>query len=131
MAVRHLLHRLVLRGGGHRPAGTLSALILMRLLIGMAEGMTYRYLANNFAESQKGTALGIFSIGGKMGPALGAPIAAWIIVHYSWQAMFICTGLAGLVWLWPWLRKVRNDFPSQAELAGACSVRRRCRCVIC
>jgi hypothetical protein len=36
----------VLRGGGHRPAGTLSALILMRLLIGMAEGImvpaTYR-----------------------------------------------------------------------------------------
>lgn len=101
--------------------GTLGALIFMRLLIGVAEGIvvpaTYRYLANNFAESQKGTALGIFSIGGKMGPALGAPIGAWIIVNHSWQAMFISTGLVGLLWLWPWLRKVRNDFPSQAELA--------------
>jgi MFS family permease len=101
--------------------GTLGALILMRLLIGVAEGVvvpaTYRYLANNFAESEKGTALGIFSIGGKMGPALGAPIGAWIIVHHSWQAMFIATGLAGLVWLWPWLTQVKNDFPSQQELA--------------
>ncbi|MRW89397.1 MFS transporter [Duganella sp. FT80W] len=101
--------------------GTLWALILMRLLIGVAEGVvvpaTYRYLANNFAESEKGTALGIFSIGGKMGPALGAPIGAWIIVHHSWQAMFIATGLAGLVWLWPWLTQVKNDFPSQQELA--------------
>jgi MFS family permease len=99
---------------------TLSALILMRLLIGVAEAVvvpaTYRYLANNFEESQKGTALGIFSIGGKMGPALGAPIAAWIIVNYSWQAMFIATGLVGLVWLVPWLAGVRNDYPTREEL---------------
>jgi MFS family permease len=100
---------------------TLSALILMRLLIGVAEAVvvpaTYRYLANNFDESQKGTALGIFSIGGKMGPALGAPIAAWMIVSYSWQWMFIASGLAGLVWLLPWLLLVRSDHPSRQELA--------------
>ncbi|HEX3379908.1 MAG TPA: MFS transporter [Paraburkholderia sp.] len=102
---------------------TLAALIVMRLLIGVAESVvvpaTYRYLADNFAETQKGTALGIFSIGGKMGPALGAPIAAWIIVNHSWQAMFIATGLIGLIWLLPWLSMVRNDFPSRAELAMA------------
>ena len=102
---------------------TLAALIVMRLLIGVAESVvvpaTYRYLADNFAETQKGTALGIFSIGGKMGPALGAPIAAWIIVNHSWQLMFIATGLIGLIWLLPWLAMVRNDFPSRAELAVA------------
>jgi MFS transporter, ACS family, D-galactonate transporter len=102
---------------------TLAALIVMRLLIGVAESVvvpaTYRYLADNFAETQKGTALGIFSIGGKMGPALGAPIAAWIIVNHSWQLMFIATGLIGLIWLLPWLAMVRNDFPSRAELAMA------------
>ncbi len=102
---------------------TLSALIVMRLLIGVAEAVvvpaTYRYLANNFEETQKGTALGIFSVGGKMGPALGAPIAAWIIVNHSWQMMFIATGLVGLVWLLPWLTMVRNDFPSKVQLAEA------------
>jgi sugar phosphate permease len=102
---------------------TLSALILMRLLIGAAESVavpaTYRYLANNFDETRKGTALGIFSIGGKMGPALGAPVAAWLIVHHSWQLMFIATGLAGLLWLAPWLRTVRNDYPDTAALAAA------------
>jgi ACS family D-galactonate transporter-like MFS transporter len=102
---------------------TLSALILMRLLIGAAESVavpaTYRYLANNFDETRKGTALGIFSIGGKMGPALGAPVAAWLIVHHSWQLMFIATGLAGLLWLAPWLRTVRNDYPDRLALAVA------------
>ncbi|MEM5295597.1 MFS transporter [Burkholderia sp. JPY481] len=102
---------------------SLAALIVMRLLIGVAESVvvpaTYRYLADNFAETQKGTALGIFSVGGKMGPALGAPIAAWIIVNYSWQAMFVATGLIGLIWLLPWLSMVKNDFPSRIELTVA------------
>ncbi|CAG9247875.1 MFS transporter [Paraburkholderia unamae] len=102
---------------------TLAALIVIRLLIGLAEAIvvpaTYRYLANNFEETRKGTALGIFSIGGKMGPALGAPIAAWMIVAWSWKAMFVMTGLIGLIWLVPWLLMVRNDHPSSAELAAA------------
>ncbi|CAG9259190.1 MFS transporter [Paraburkholderia caribensis] len=102
---------------------TLSALILVRLLIGIAESVvvpaTYRYLANNFDETQKGTALGIYSIGGKMGPALGAPIAAWLIAISSWKAMFVVTGLVGLVWLVPWHLMLNNDFPSRAELAVA------------
>jgi len=102
---------------------TLSALILMRLLMGMAEAVavpaTYRYLANHFDETKKGTALGIFSIGGKMGPALGAPIAAWMIVNYSWQFMFLATGLAGLLWLLPWLALTKNDYPSRTELKAA------------
>jgi MFS transporter, ACS family, D-galactonate transporter len=117
---------------------TLSALILVRLLIGVAEAVvvpaTYRYLANNFDETRNGTALGIYSIGGKMGPALGAPIAAWLIAISSWKAMFVVTGLAGLIWLIPWLLMLNNDFPSTAELAAARPSwrqpgggRRRCR----
>ena len=100
---------------------TLSALILMRLLIGAAESVlipaTYRYLADHFPEHGKGTALGIFSVGGKMGPALGAPIAARIILSASWQVMFLATGLVGLVWLAPWLLMVRNDHPTKSRLA--------------
>jgi MFS family permease len=102
---------------------TLSALILVRLLIGVAEAVvvpaTYRYLANNFDEAHKGTALGIYSVGGKMGPALGAPIAAWLIAVGSWKVMFVVTGLAGLVWLVPWQLMLDNDFPSRTELAAA------------
>ena len=98
----------------------LSALILMRLLIGAAESVvipaTYRYLADHFPEHRKGTALGIFSVGGKMGPALGAPIAAWMIVTSSWQTMFAATGLVGLVWLVPWMLMLRNDHPTTSEL---------------
>ena len=99
---------------------TVSALILMRLLIGAAESVvipaTYRHLADHFAEHRKGTALGIVSTGGKMGPALGAPIAAWMIVNASWPVMFAATGLVGLVWLAPWLLMVRSDHPTKPRL---------------
>ncbi|WP_083749184.1 MFS transporter [Pelomonas sp. KK5] len=102
-------------------ATTIDGLVATRLLIGAAESVvvpaTYRYLANNFDETRKGTALGIYSIGGKMGPALGAPIAAWLIAYSSWSAMFIVTGLAGLLWLAPWLMLLKNDYPSRSELA--------------
>ena len=102
---------------------TLAALIVVRLMIGVAESVsvpaTYRYLADHFDETRKGTALGIYSIGGKMGPALGAPIAAWLISISSWKAMFIVTGLAGLLWLMPWLAMVKSDFPSKAELVAS------------
>ena len=99
---------------------TLGALILMRLLVGAAEAVvipaSYRWMGNNFRESQKGLAVGIFAMGGKFGPAIGAPIAAWIIVNHSWQLMFVATGLVGLLWLGPWLLMVKNDFPSKEEL---------------
>lgn len=99
---------------------TLAALILMRLIVGAAEAIvipaSYRWMGNNFDESQKGLAVGIFTTGGKIGPAIGAPIAAWFIVQHSWQLMFIATGLVGLLWLAPWLLMVKNDFPSRAEL---------------
>lgn len=101
----------------------LSALILLRLIIGAAEAVvipaSYRWIGNNFDESQKGFAVGIFAMGGKLGPAIGAPIAAWMIVTYSWQFMFVATGLVGLVWLGPWLLMVKNDFPSKEQLTAA------------
>ncbi|WP_321954975.1 MFS transporter [Paraburkholderia bannensis] len=102
---------------------TLAGLVVMRLLIGIAEAIvipaSYRWIRNNFDESQNGLAVGILAMGNKFGPALGAPVGAWFIVNYSWKAMFVATGLVGLLWLVPWLLCVRNDLPSRAQLAKA------------
>ncbi len=104
-------------------ASTVSALLGMRLLIGAAEAIvipaSYRWIANNFDESQKGFAVGLLTAGGKLGPAIGAPIAAWFIVNYSWKMMFLVTGIVGLLWLVPWLLLAKNDFPSKGQLANA------------
>jgi sugar phosphate permease len=58
-------------------------------------------------------------MGGKFGPAIGAPVAAWMIVNHSWQAMFILTGAVGLLWLAPWLWMLKSDLPSRAQMAAA------------
>ncbi|MDR5832306.1 MFS transporter [Caballeronia sp. LP006] len=98
----------------------LTSLIAMRLIIGAAEAIvipaSYRWIRNNFDESQNGLAVGLLAMGNKFGPAFGAPLGAWIIVNYSWQAMFLATGLVGLMWLVPWLTMVRNDFTSGLEV---------------
>lgn len=100
----------------------LAGLILMRLLVGAAEAIvipaSYRWIGNNMGENHKGLAAGILSMGGKFGPAIGAPIAAWLIISWSWKWMFLLTGLLGLLWLVPWLTMVRNDLPSKAELSA-------------
>jgi MFS family permease len=101
----------------------LAGLVVMRLVIGVAEAIvipaSYRWIRNHFDESQNGLAVGILAMGNKFGPAIGAPVGAWLIVNHSWQFMFIATGVVGLIWLAPWLLLVRNDFPSKAELAVA------------
>lgn len=102
---------------------TLESLVMLRLIIGMAEAIvipaSYRWIRNNFDESQNGLAAGVLTMGNKFGPALGAPVGAWFIVHYSWQAMFIATGIVGLIWLLPWSLLVRNDFPSKSARVHA------------
>ncbi len=98
----------------------LAGLFVMRLIVGACEAIvvpaSYRWIGNHMGEQHKGLAAGILSAGGKFGPAIGAPIAAWMIVTWSWQAMFLATGLLGLLWLLPWLGLVRNDLPNPQQL---------------
>jgi len=102
----------------------LESLIIMRLIVGAAEAVvvpaSYRWIRDNFREGQSGTAVGVYMLGAKAGPALGAPVAAWLITAYSWQIMFIITGALGIVWLVPWLMMVKNDAP-----AGGATRKRR------
>lgn len=94
----------------------LWGIILMRLIIGAAEAVvvpaTYRWIRNNFPPEKSGAAVGFYMLGTKFGPAIGAPLAAWLIVAFSWKLMFIVLGAVGLIWLIPWIALVRDDAPS-------------------
>jgi MFS family permease len=100
---------------------TFAAIVIMRIIVGAAEAVvmpaSYRWIRNNFKEGQNGTAVGIFAMGNKFGPAIGAPAAAWLIVHYDWRMMFLVTGAIGLVWLIPWVLTVKGDLPKGGEMA--------------
>ena len=94
-------------------AGSVSQLFGLRLLLGAGEAVvapaSLRWIRVNIEEKQRGLAMGIYMAGTKIGPAVGAPIAAYLITAFGWRAMFFVTGLASLVWLIPWLLLVPAD----------------------
>ena len=102
--------------------GSLAALLAMRLLVGAAEAVvmpaSYRWIRHNFSENQSGTAVGIFTMGNKFGPAIGALAAPLLITNYGWQAMFFATGAIGLVWVVLWVLSVRSDLPNAVDRAA-------------
>jgi MFS family permease len=103
-------------------ANSIGQLLSLRVLLGIGESVvtpaSMRWIRFHFSEKERGLAVGLYMTGTKIGPAIGAPIAAWLITVYGWRAMFIILGVGGLVWLVPWLLFVRND-DRQREAAQA------------
>ena len=75
---------------------SVGQLFTVRLLLGAGEAViapaSLRWIRMNVEEKQRGLAMGIYMAGTKIGPAVGAPIAAFLIAAYGWQAMFFVTG---------------------------------------
>jgi MFS family permease len=94
-------------------AGSVTQLVGLRVLLGVGEGVavpaSMRWIRLHFAEKERGLAVGVFMSGTKLGPAIAAPVAAWLIAAYGWRAMFVVLGLGCLVWLVPWLLLASND----------------------
>ena len=88
-------------------APSFGVVLILRLLLGLTETIVtpagLRWIRDHFDERHRGLATGVFFSGSKYGPAVAAPVAAWLIQRSSWRAMFWVQGLAGLLWLIPWL----------------------------
>jgi MFS family permease len=86
---------------------------LFRLLLGVGEAVVtpagMRWIRFHCAENQRGLAVGLYMAAAKVGPGVGAPIAAWLIGAYGWRTMFVILGLGSLIWLAPWLKLVKDD----------------------
>jgi MFS family permease len=94
-------------------AGSFWQLFGLRALLGVFQSIVtptgMRWIRFNCAENQRGLAIGLFMAASKAGPALGAPLATWLLVAYGWRPMFAILGLGCLVWLIPWFLMVNND----------------------
>jgi MFS family permease len=92
---------------------SIPQLVALRMALGVGEAVvtpaSLRWIRFNVGEKQRGLAVGIYMAGTKFGPALGAPLAAFLINAYGWQRMFLILGLGCLVWLVPWMLLVKND----------------------
>ncbi len=93
--------------------GSLHGLIALRIVLGIGEAIaipaSMRYIRENFAERERGLPMGILMSGTKYGPAIGAPIATYLVLGFGWRWMFVLNGAFCILWLVPWLFFVRDD----------------------
>jgi MFS family permease len=104
---------------------TVSQLMALRMILGVGEAAvapaSYKWIRGHFAEKERGLAVGVYMAGTKIGPAIGPPLAAWLILRYDWRLMFVILGLGGLVWLVPWLLLVKDERPAPASSRSSAS----------
>jgi MFS family permease len=104
-------------------AGGLVALVILRLLMGVGEGVAFPCASKLMArapEAKRGTANIALSAGLAMGPLVGTLAGGAILALYGWRPMFVVFGLVTLLWLLPWARlRGQVDLPAAAEHGSA------------
>ncbi|GGE01801.1 MFS transporter [Polymorphobacter glacialis] len=97
-------------------AGGLVSLVILRLLMGVGEGVAFPSASKLLArapEASRGTANVALGAGLAMGPLVGTLAGGFILARYGWRPMFLVFGLVTLIWLVPWLRmRGQVDLPA-------------------
>ena len=96
----------------HALAQGLLSFSVFRGLLGVAEAGAWpgatKANAEWFSIKERALAQGIFNSGAAIGGIISIPLIAFLSIHFSWQAIFILVGLAGILWLVPWLTLVKG-----------------------
>lgn len=94
-------------------ARSFGELAVLRLLLGLGEAVSplasMAFIKQNFNESEQGLPTSIYVAGLTLGPAIGALVGTSLLDGVGWRYMFVVTGLAGGIWLLPWLLLVPPD----------------------
>ncbi|BBO26743.1 MFS transporter [Alteromonas sp. I4] len=82
-----------------------------RAILGIAEAGNWPGAAKGNAEwfptKERALAQGIFNSGAAIGGIVAIPLIALLTIYFSWQMVFVVVGLAGFLWLVPWLILVK------------------------
>jgi ACS family glucarate transporter-like MFS transporter len=85
-------------------------MLLARLGLGIGEApfapVVYGSVRTWGPYTERGTATAVIGAGSSLGPAIGAPLVAWLIQVLSWRWSFAITGAAGFVWVAVWIALV-------------------------
>jgi MFS family permease len=121
-------------------AGGFLTLLVVRVMLGAGESVMYpasfKILACEALEGQRGRANGLLAAGLSFGSAFGTLLGGLLMAWLGWRTVFVLFGGASLLWLWPWLRTAQpvaappemtgEDGPStlvilqRRELWGSC-----------
>ena len=87
-------------------ASGLRPLFALRLAVGALEAPSYpinnRVVTTWFPETERATAIGVYTSGQFIGLALVTPVLVYLQVNFGWRSIFISVGLAGLIWAAAW-----------------------------
>jgi MFS family permease len=89
-----------------------AMLLILRVVLGCGESVmfpaSFKILACEASEGQRGRANGFLASGLHLGSAFGTLVGALLMARFGWRVVFIAAGCASLLWLWPWLRTPRS-----------------------
>jgi MFS family permease len=108
---------------GTAAVSTFVGFLIMRLLIGFGESVTYpansRILVTAFPENRRGLANGLTNLGSRFGPMVGTFLGALLVAKASWKGLFLITGGVGLLWLVPWMLWGPKNRPTHNPVQAA------------
>jgi MFS family permease len=86
-------------------------LLVLRVMLGLGESVMYpasfKILAREALDEERGHANGWMAAGQLSGPAFGTLAGGLLMAWFGWRVVFVAAGSASLLWLWPWLRTAR------------------------
>jgi len=95
--------------GGMATGATVGfgSMMASRLALGVGEGASFpiagKVVRQWFPAGERGLATAIFNAGTFAGPAISAPIVAWLVLQTGWRWSFVITGAIGILWAILWL----------------------------
>ncbi|WGM39078.1 MFS transporter [Caulobacter sp. NIBR1757] len=102
----------------HAGVSSLSHMIAARVLLGVGEGGGFpggiKAVAEWFPKKERAFATGLFNAGTNIGAIVTPLVVPALVLAWGWQAAFVVTGLAGLLWLPIWLIVYRRPREQKA-----------------
>jgi len=103
-----------------------AMLLVLRVMLGIGESVMYpasfKILAREALEGQRGRANGFLAAGLFAGPAFGTLAGGLLMAWLGWRGVFFVFGCASVLWLWPW-----RERPVRRRRSGrtGCTIARR------
>lgn len=92
----------------HALATGWPSLAVFRGLLGLSEAAAIpagiKAVSEWFPLRERSIAVGYFNAGTSLGAMMAPPLVLWLAARHSWQAAFVVTGGAGLLWAVAWYR---------------------------
>ena len=96
----------------HALARSFMSFAIFRSILGIAEAGNWPGAAKGNAEwfptKERAFAQGLFNSGAAIGGIVAIPMIAFLSIYFNWQIIFVLVGVAGLLWLLPWMYLVKS-----------------------